>query len=241
MRHGVPADEARRLARLGAEDYANGQVLVDALDNGTIRRLYGSGTSAQDRLNGVGDIIRRMTQQDAGLQWDRATPVGGEFEVTSGLRGQYHDVPLASTGEMVRVFRSSDGQVYFCHGLSSGGVDVPNGRFSPLSEGTGSPMGGGMALLLDRSYQQIGRADARPGDLVAWRETHPQLQNDINHSAPLTHVDRINTGQGVDFHAVNTRLQTKNGPFVSEANMTLGDLMREYGHTIEVWRSRASQ
>jgi hypothetical protein len=69
-------------------------VLVDALDNGTIRRLHGSNTSSQEWMNGMGDIIRRMTQQDSGIHWDRAVAVEpAHFGI---LDGEIFEIPLSA-------------------------------------------------------------------------------------------------------------------------------------------------
>jgi hypothetical protein len=211
-RAGVPQEEASMLASLGREDLANGQVLVDALDNGIFRRLSGSGVSAQERMNGVGDVIRRMTQQNSGILWDRAVAI--EPSSFGSLHGDVFEIPL-STGQTSRAFRGSDGQVYFCHGLSTGGVEAVGGRFSPRVE-----VDQGMGTIRDNLYDRVRQADARPGDLVLWAEEF----GEIPHSAVLTHVGMDSQSPSF-FDSSRTRVQTKNGGFVPEANMTLGDVM----------------
>jgi hypothetical protein len=212
IRHGVPAEEASALASQGREEYANGQVLVDALDNGTIRKLHRSYTSAQERINGIGDIIRRMTQQDSGILWDSAVALEpARFGI---LLGEVFEIPL-STGQTIRAFRGSDGQTYFCHGLSTGGVEAADGRFSPRVE-----VEQGMGTIRDNLYHAVRQVEARPGDLILWAEEF----GEIPHSAVLTHI-------GVDARAPSffdfnrTRVQTKNGGVAPEANMALGDVM----------------
>src|SRR5262249_31481401 len=69
---GVDPVEAQMWASLGVEKYTRGQVLIDALNDGTIQRLHASGIAAQERLDGMGDIIRRVAQQDSGILWDQA-------------------------------------------------------------------------------------------------------------------------------------------------------------------------
>ncbi len=139
--------------------------------------------------------------------------------------GKTFEVELTS-GTKVRVWRSDDGQQYFCHGLSFGGKEAPGGPISPY---TGEPV----EAILREHYQMIpNEASARPGDVFVWRGLAPES---TPHSAVLTEVVVVPGKDLLDQHA--TTLRTKNG-LSPETDMTLIQLLGIYGETYNVYRRR---
>jgi hypothetical protein len=226
---GVGTVEAARLAALGAERHTRGQVLINTLLE--IQRLHGAGVSSQERHNGMGDILRRMTQQDSGILWDQrilidnnhplltppeaaALPSGHPLLLLNS-GGHLYGIPTQGRDSIAAWTHPSYPEAMWCHGLSFGGADLPNGpRMSILS-------GDSVTVLRTQLYRRIVEGDARVGDVMVWR---PLQQNP--HSAVLTHV--VLEADGLSMSRVLTRLQTKNGVLLPEMNMSLDELM--HGH-----------
>jgi hypothetical protein len=141
------------------------------------------------------------------FKWDTMREVGQEtLRYQAGaIPGKVYEVDLTS-GQTVTVWRSDDGQHFFCHGLTFGGKEAPGGAISPY--------GKEVPTILRGHYQPVPESQARPGDILVVHGAHA---NDVVHSAILTGPVVI---AGRDYLDYSTRLQSKNGR-KPEANLTL--------------------
>ncbi len=164
-------------------------------------------------------------QQESIFNWDSIKEIGPNHLQHQGpvVLGKRCEIELL-TGNTVQVWRSDDGQQYFCHGLTFGGQAAPGGVISPY---TGQPV----ETILQEYYQMIPEAQARVDDLLVWRGIAPET---APHSAVLT--GPVIT-QGKSYLADTTRLQTKNG-LSPEDNMTLEQLIGIYGEAYNTYRRR---
>ncbi|MBI2808984.1 MAG: hypothetical protein HYX68_28710 [Planctomycetes bacterium] len=145
-----------------------------------------------------------------------AVPVPGikiEIELTSGNR--------------IEAFRADDGQFFFCHGLSFGGIDAPGGPVSPYS-------GKDVSTILNDFYTRVEpEATAVAGDVVVWYD----LNGGPIHSATLINPIATTRGDRLDYASV---LCSKSGKR-PQANMTLESLVEgpaSYGESYVVFRCR---
>jgi hypothetical protein len=137
--------------------------------------------------------------------------------------GKILEVELTS-GAKVRVWRADNGREYFCHGLTFGGAEAPQGAVSPL--------GDHVPTILRGHYEAIPEAQARAGDILVWRGAGA---GDVVHTAILT--DPVVT-PGKNYLDYATRLRTKNG-ILPEAGMTLGQLIEGlFGESYNAYRRR---
>jgi hypothetical protein len=134
-----------------------------------------------------------------------------------------YEVELTS-GAVVRVWRAEDGQQYFCHGLTFGGKEAPGGPVSPFS-------GQVVETILQQHYHLVTESEARPGDILVWRGVDP---DSTPHSAVLTDPTMA---PGRNFLDETTRVRSKNG-MLPECNLTLGELIQNYGEAYNVFRKR---
>lgn len=147
------------------------------------------------------------------------------------LHHQGKEVPGAmcevelTTGESVQVWRSSDGQQFFCHGLTFGGKDAPGGAISPYT-------GESVETILQAHFQSIPEFEAQPGDILVWRGVPPES---TPHSAVL--VNPI-MAAGATYLADLTKVQTKNG-LMAETDLTLEELIAIYSESYNVYRRRS--
>ncbi len=138
------------------------------------------------------------------------------------IAGKDFEVELTS-GPKVTVWRSDDGQQYFCHGLTFGGKEAPGGAISPY--------GKEVPAILSGHYDPVSESQAKPGDILVFRGADA---NEVVHSAVLT--DAVVT-QGRTYLDYATRLQSKNGS-KPEANLTLEAVILEYGEFYNTYRRR---
>jgi hypothetical protein len=159
------------------------------------------------------------------FKWDTLKEIGPHELRYQGkpVSGKMYDIELRG-GKVVRVWRSDDGQQYFCHGLTFGGKVAPGGVISPY---TGTPV----ETILQEHYQMIPEGQARAGDILVWRGIAPET---TPHSAVLT--DTI-FAPGKSYLDSTARLQTKNG-LLPETNMTLEQLIVIYGESYNTHRGR---
>jgi hypothetical protein len=140
------------------------------------------------------------------------------------IPGKILEVELTS-GPPVRVFRTDDGQMYFCHGLTFGGKDAPGGAVSPFS-------GSDVLTILENHYQGVHPESAAiAGDILVWAGTG----GDTPHSAILT-APVVEPGK--DYLDFASRLHSKNGR-LPEAETTLEELVegeQGYGETYNLFR-----
>jgi hypothetical protein len=76
------------------------------------------------------------------------------------IPGKTYEVDLTS-GKSIQVWRSIEGQQYFCHGLTFGGKQAPGGIVSPY--------GKEVPTLLSEHYEPVTEALAIAGDILAWQ------------------------------------------------------------------------
>jgi hypothetical protein len=158
------------------------------------------------------------------FKWETLREVGPyDLRYAVPVPGKLYEVELTS-GPGVQVWRASDGQQYFCHGLTFGGKEAPGGPISPFS-------GKAVETIPHRHYQPIPESEARPGDILVWRGVAP---DSTPHSAVLT--DPVIT-PGMGSLDEVTRLQSKNG-ILPEQNLALGQLIQDYGEAYNVFRRR---
>jgi hypothetical protein len=159
------------------------------------------------------------------FQWDTLKEIGPHELHYQGkpVPGKVYEMELTS-GKSILVWRSEDGQQYFCHGLTFGAREAPGGAISPY---TGKPV----ETILEEYYQMNPEGQARAGDILVWRGVAPET---TPHSAILT--DPI-LAQGKSYLADSTRLQTKNG-LSPETNVTLEELIAIYGESYNAYRRR---
>jgi hypothetical protein len=131
------------------------------------------------------------------------------------------EVELTS-GHVILVWKSDDGQQYFCHGLTFGGSRALGGAISPF---TGKPV----ETILQNHYQMIPEKQAYAGDILVWRGLSPET---TPHSAILN--DAI-LAPGKNFLDDTASVHTKNGMFV-ESTTSLGELIEIYGESYNVYR-----
>jgi hypothetical protein len=163
-------------------------------------------------------------EQKSIFKWETIREVGQETlrYKTGAIPGKVYEVELTS-GPTVTVWRSDDGQQYFCHGLTFGGKAAPGGSISPY--GTEVP------TILREHYDPVPESEARPGDIVVFRGADA---NDIVHSAILTDPVVVQGKNHLDYSA---RLQSKNGN-KPEANLTLEAIILEYGEAYNTYQRR---
>jgi hypothetical protein len=129
------------------------------------------------------------------------------------IPGRVCEVQLTS-GKMVEVWRADDGQSYFCHGLTFGGMNAPGGPVSPFS-------GDDVNTILQNHYLLVEpEAAAGPGDILVWRGPG----GDTPHSAVLLESIVAPGGSRLDY---TSKLRTKNG-VKPETTMTLEQLIADY-------------
>lgn len=159
------------------------------------------------------------------FRWDTLIAVRRHDLLFQGrsVTGTMYEVSLMS-GRVVSVWRSVDGNQFFCHGLTFGGKEASGGIASPY---TGWPI----ETILADYYDMIAESAANLGDVVVWRGNAPET---TPHSAILTHVV---VGTADRLLAYSARLQTKNG-LMPEANMSLDELVALYGEAYQIYRRR---
>jgi hypothetical protein len=158
-----------------------------------------------------------------GIDWSTLQLVGPEDG--DGVPGNRY-VGKTYAGTIVVVWKGENGE-YFCHALTFGGKDAPNGPFSPHGATVDILMSSGGFRLIEVSESQI-------GDVIVWRERRTDR---VIHSALLENVD-VYLAQGGEhfFDDVSTILRSKNGAKAAEGTFTLLDLDTQYGTTRKVYR-----
>ena len=158
------------------------------------------------------------------FKWDTMREVGLETLTyqTAALPGKIYEVELTS-GPTVTVWRSDDGQEYFCHGLTFGGKEAPGGAISPY--------GKEIPTILRSHYDPVPENQARPGDILVFRGA---AADQVVHSAVLTSPVVVPGRNYLDY---STKLQSKNGSR-PEANLTLEAVILEYGESYNIYRRR---
>jgi hypothetical protein len=162
------------------------------------------------------------------FRWETLREVGThDMLFESGMvRGKAFEVEMTN-GEKVRVWRSADGQQYFCHGLTFGGVNCCTGAVSPY--------GDDVPKILDAHYVPVPESQARSGDVLVWRGG---AANEVIHSAILA---KAVLAPGKNYLDYSATLLTKNG-ILPPAVMTLGELIgRFYGESYNVFRNKQSE
>ncbi len=158
------------------------------------------------------------------IKWETLLEIAPQsLRYRSGeILGSTFEVELTN-GEKIQVWRATNGQQYFCHGLTFGGKDAPGGFASPY--------GKEVATILRGYYQQVPEAQAQTGDALVWWDwgSHTAV-----HSALLTSAAFVEHGWHLDYA---TRLQSKNG-ILPEAQVTLEELVLEYGESYQVYRQK---
>jgi hypothetical protein len=173
--------------------------------------------------------LERIVKPDEALEqpifkWDTMREVGQETLCyqTAAIPGKVYEVELTS-GPKVTVWRSDDGQQYFCHGLTFGGKEAPGGAISPY--------GKEIPTILLWYYDPVLENPASPGDILVFRGSDG---NEVVHSAVLTSPV---VAQGRNYLDYSTKLQSKNGSR-PEANLTLEAIILEYGESYNTYRRR---
>jgi hypothetical protein len=164
------------------------------------------------------------TAEEPIFRWDTIHEVGQETlrYRTGAIPGKVCKVELTS-GPTVTVWRSDDGQHYFCHGLTFGGKEAPGGAISPY--------GIEVPTILRGHYDLVPESQARPGDILVFTGADA---DDVVHSAALTDPVLV---QGTENLGYSTRLQSKNGN-KPERNLDLEALILEYGEAYDAYRRR---
>ncbi|MBI3823934.1 MAG: hypothetical protein HY289_14795 [Planctomycetes bacterium] len=158
------------------------------------------------------------------FRWDTIREVRPhDLHYESPMKGWDVEVEMTS-GVTILAWRAEDGQQYFCHGLTFGGIHAPGGVISPFS-------GRSVEAILADHFDATAEVDARTGDIVVWVGTGA---NSTPHSAILTHPLLDRAHQILD---EMTRVQSKNG-MAPEANLTLAELFEKYGESYIVFRAR---
>ncbi len=161
------------------------------------------------------------------FKWESMREIGRHtLRYEQPVHGTVFEVELVS-GPMIRVFRSDDGQFYFCHGLTFGGKEAPGGAVSPFS-------GKDVRSILDNHYRLVApESDAVRGDILVWKG----LDDDTPRSAILSEpIIRERRGH-LDY---STKVQSKNGR-LPETEMTLDRLTGDefiYGDSFDVFRRK---
>ena len=166
-------------------------------------------------------------REDSLFRWGTLKALGAEeLAYKDPVLGTRYDVELVS-GMTIHVWRSLDGQQYFCHGLTFGGIRAPGGAISPFS---GTPV----ETILRGHYDFVPNdMHARTSDILVCRGVPGALEGTTPHSAILTAVVWTPGRAYLDCEA--TRLQTKNG-ITPERNSSLGELFALYGETYDIYR-----
>jgi hypothetical protein len=170
-------------------------------------------------------VVKPVEAQEVPIfKWDTLREIGQEtlYYQAGAIVGKVYEVELTS-GPKVTVWRSDDGQQYFCHGLTFGGKGAPGGA--------GSPYGKEIPTILRGHYDLVPESQANPGDILVFRGADA---DEIVHSAILTDPVVARGGNYLDY---STKLQSKNGSR-PEANLTLEANILEYGETYNVYRRR---
>lgn len=140
------------------------------------------------------------------------------------LAGRSFEVTLTS-GHSIQVWRADDCQSYFCHGLTFGGKEAPQGPVSPFS-------GADVNTILQNHYRLVDSGVAAlAGDILVWRGPG----DDTPHSAVL--LEPI-VGPREKHLGYTSKLRTKNG-IEPETTMTLEQLITDYyGETYDIYRRK---
>jgi hypothetical protein len=164
------------------------------------------------------------TEEPPIFKWDTMREIGQDnLQYQSGtILGKVFEVELTS-GLQVTVWRSEDGQQYFCHGLTFGGKQAPGGAVSPY--------GKEIPTILREHYVPVLESEARPGDILVFRGTDA---NDVVHSAIITSPV---IAPGENYLDYSTRVQSKNA-IRPEANLSLEAIILEYGESYNTYRRR---
>jgi hypothetical protein len=163
-------------------------------------------------------------QEEPIFKWDTLREIGRETlpYQAGAIAGKVYEVELTS-GPVVTVWRSDDGQQYFCHGLTFGGKEAPGGVISPY--------GKEVPTILRGHYDLVPESQASSGDILVF---HGADANEVVHSAVLTSPV---IAQGQNYLDYSTRLQSKNGSR-PEANLSLEAIILEYGESYNIYRRR---
>lgn len=137
------------------------------------------------------------------------------------VAGKRCEIDLTN-GKMIRTWKSDDGREYFCHGLTFGGKEAPNGAISPYT-------GIDVETILQGYYDMILEGDTRAGDILVWRGIPPET---TPHSAILTEAAK--SASRLDYAV---RLHSKNG-LAEEGRFSLAELIDAYGETYSPYRKR---
>src|SRR5437879_5824742 len=78
---------------------------------------------------------------------------------TGDVSGKTFEIELTN-GHKVQVWRSDDGQQYFCHGLTFGGKEAPGGAVSLY--------GKEVPAILREYYEPVPQVQAKAGDILVW-------------------------------------------------------------------------
>ncbi len=159
------------------------------------------------------------------FKWDTIKEIGSDDlrHVGGTVTGKTCEIELVS-GKTIQVWRSDDGQSYFCHGLTFGGKGAPGGIITPYT-------GKSVEVILQEHYRMIPEAHAQAGDILVWRGLAPET---TPHSAVLTAPVVV---QGKSYLDDSTGLRTKNG-LSPEASMTLAELIQLYGESYNAYTRR---
>lgn len=136
--------------------------------------------------------------------------------------GKRCEVRLTS-GHPIQVWQPDDGQAYFCHGLTFGGLYAPGGPVSPFS-------GDDVEIILRSYYRPVDpESAALPGDILIWRGPGGDTPLSAILLKPVAEPGRNYLGYA-------SELRTKNG-IEPETVMTLEDLISDYyGEIYQVYR-----
>jgi hypothetical protein len=158
------------------------------------------------------------------FKWETLREIGPhDFHYRQPVAGSKCEVEL-TCGSKIFVWRSGDGQQYFCHGLTFGGKDGPGGAISPFT-------GGPVETILKEYFDRTPEQEAQPSDILVWRGPAPYT---TPHSAILTEP-LFDPGSGR--LAYSSGLRSKNG-ILPEATTTLAELIDSYGESYNVYRKR---
>ena len=167
------------------------------------------------------------SEQEPIFKWETMREVGPwVLHYQPPVHGKVFEVELTS-GAKVQLFRASDGEFYFCHGLTFGGKQAPGGTVSPFS-------GKDVRTILDNHYRVVEpESGAVQRDILVWTGRG----DDTPHSAIL--IEPV-VQQGKNYLDHSSRVQTKNGQ-LPETEMTLERLTGDefaYGDSFHVFRRR---
>ncbi len=173
------------------------------------------------------DDIAAAAKQDSIFRWETLRVIRPRvLRYKEPVHGFQLEVELI-TGSRIEVFRSDDGQFFFCHGLTFGGKDAPGGAISPFS-------GSDVAKILSDFFVRIEPETAAvEGDKAIWHDADGSPM----HSAILT--KRIVT-EGENRLDELAEFRTKNGKFpeTTETLRKLTDGPESYGEAYFIYRHR---